>query len=143
MGGRHVEYAIHDRTAKTVAAVLQQVFAGQHRIVVEVELPKATVQHVEMLVREVSVLIVDIVVLVHLMERLEQRALAHAQLTRGDFAAPGHVVPVENAHGDSQRVFVLELAVILQEREAGMCLEQLLDEKVRNPRGRWRSQSAI
>mgnify|MGYP001494463032 CR=1 FL=1 len=83
-----------------------------------------------MLVREISVLVVDVVVLVYLMERLEQRALAHAQLARSNFPAPRHVVPVENAHGDGQRVFVLEFAVIFQEREAGMCLEQLLDERL-------------
>jgi len=70
---RHlIEYSVNCLATQRVALVTREILLINKEVMIRVQLPKAAIQHVKMLIREVLAHHIYIVLVAHLLERLVQ-----------------------------------------------------------------------
>mmetsp|Transcript_83469 Transcript_83469/g.200285 ORF Transcript_83469/g.200285 Transcript_83469/m.200285 type:complete len:387 (+) Transcript_83469:233-1393(+) len=128
--GDLAEDAIHRPSGKRVPVILQQVILVKQEVVVRVQLPECTVDHIKVLIAEVVPDHLHVVELLQLLPCLYNGRLVSPQA--GELNAPGAlpVVDVENAAGHRIGVPVLELLGLQQKVQPRVGHENGMQEDV-------------
>ncbi len=132
-----LEYSIYGLPREGVPLIPRKVLLVDEEVVVGVELPEAAVEHVEVLVGKILTNHIDVALVADLDEGLHQVRLL--KISPSYLPVVVRVESEEYSHHHRVSVPVLELGGRLQELQAGVGLEQVLEQGLEVIRHNYRS----